>query len=181
MSIICPQCRKDDMIQKVSAVYSAGFASGSYSGPSTGVAIGSSKPALVSGYTTVLGISQTALSSRLSPPAKPVMPYGYGTTGLFTIVASYGIVLLIAIFLQLGAPQGETSGIVCFAIFAPFLFVYLVSWAVQKRKVEASLPQWTAAIQKWNELYYCARDDGVFTPHGSQFIPASQLNDYLYQ
>jgi hypothetical protein len=59
MAIVCPQCGKDDMIQNVSAVYSGGTASGSYSGPSGGIAtpLGSGKPALVGGYTTLHGTS----------------------------------------------------------------------------------------------------------------------------
>ena len=73
MPIICPQCNKDDMIQKVKAVYSGGVSSGQYSGTSVGIGISTKDgtPTVVSGNTNIAGTSQTLLSRRLSPPPQP--------------------------------------------------------------------------------------------------------------
>ena len=34
-------------------------------------------------------------------------------------------------------------------------------------------------IKTWMRLYYCARDEGVFLPGGSDLIPVDQMNWYL--
>lgn len=40
--------------------------------------------------------------------------------------------------------------------------------------------QWPRAIARWNALYYCARDDGVFL-EGSRLVPVEQMHAFLYE
>lgn len=40
---------------------------------------------------------------------------------------------------------------------------------------------WERAVQRWNQLYYCARDDCVFIPGENNSAPVTQLKEYLYQ
>ena len=42
-------------------------------------------------------------------------------------------------------------------------------------------PRWQHAMAKWNDLYYCSRDDTVFLPSARQQAPAAQLMWLLYQ
>ena len=76
MALVCPQCGKDDMVQKVSSIFSSGIASSQYSGPTggLGVPVGSGKPFIVGGYTKLKGTSQTELSRKLAPPQRPKRP-----------------------------------------------------------------------------------------------------------
>ncbi len=43
----------------------------------------------------------------------------------------------------------------------------------------AQLATWKRATQRWNALYYCARDGGLFHPDDGEFIPFPMLKDYL--
>jgi len=66
MFTICPVCKKDDVIQKVSAVVTSGQSSGSFSGPSGGIAYVGGKWGAVSGYTTLSGRTVSELAQQLS-------------------------------------------------------------------------------------------------------------------
>jgi hypothetical protein len=174
--IICPQCSKDDMIQKVSAIYSAGTASGSFSGPTGGIAapIGSGKPSIVGGYTTLRGRTQTALSTKLSPPAKPKPPSSAGGW-LFVIV------LVLISFALIGT--GGTT-----AFFGVLFLIGAIGVGVLGSKGEASKRQryetltvrWTNALAAWNRLYYCSRNDCVFDPETGRQVPADRIAELLY-
>ncbi len=53
----------------------------------------------------------------------------------------------------------------------------------QRRKVEFAQQRelWQGAMHKWNQLYYCTRDDGVFIPGQSQLAPAAHMMDFIYR
>jgi hypothetical protein len=40
---------------------------------------------------------------------------------------------------------------------------------------------WKNAIDRWNLLYYCGRDDCVFIPGENSSAPLSKLKEYLYK
>lgn len=47
------------------------------------------------------------------------------------------------------------------------LIILLVAFSKRKQwrdEAAAQMPEWEKAIQMWNQLYYCARCDGVFIP-----------------
>jgi len=97
-AIFCPECSKDDQIQKVSAIYHGGTTTTSLSGVTTTVSspVGSNKTQVGSGYSTMSGVSQTNLSSLLAPPAHP----GDGSLGcwwgsLFAIVLSVFAIIVV--------------------------------------------------------------------------------------
>jgi hypothetical protein len=41
------------------------------------------------------------------------------------------------------------------------------------------LPRWQSTMERWDRLYYCARDETVFFPGDNRAIPADQMRDYL--
>lgn len=47
-------------------------------------------------------------------------------------------------------------------------------------ETEAELPRWERAIEKWNQLHYCTRDDVVFVP-GQRAAPSAEMLSYLYE
>jgi hypothetical protein len=166
MKAICPECGKDDMIQKVSAIYSAGVTSGSYTGPTSGQAT-----------------SQTGLSMQLAPPNKPSAP---STTGGIVI----GIILLwiglaFGTCTLSGTMIKDAPGVLLFCLVVACIGVAILASTNSKakqhaEKVAAEMPHWEKAMQRWNSLYYCARDDGVFNPKEREFMPVSQMMSYLY-
>jgi len=181
MSIFCPECGKDDMIQKVSAIYSSGITSGSYSGPTSGVSvpIGSGKPSVIGGYTTLKGTSQTEISRKLAPPKHPTRP----TNGCL-ILSIIGLWMVAGMF---GMSIGKNSSVApYFAIVVIFCIIgALIAYnnSEQKKRrpeIEAAEKKWQIAMSKWNELYYCARNDCVFTAEG-ELASADRVADILYR
>ena len=71
MPIVCPIDSKDDAIQKVSALVSAGKSTGSFSGPSGGLTRTGEGWGSTVGYTTLRGGTITDLAKMLTPPRKP--------------------------------------------------------------------------------------------------------------
>jgi predicted RNA-binding Zn-ribbon protein involved in translation (DUF1610 family) len=47
----------------------------------------------------------------------------------------------------------------------------------ERERVQSS---WIRAMVRWNQLYYCARDDCVFIPGENTSAPLSKLKEYLY-
>jgi hypothetical protein len=41
--------------------------------------------------------------------------------------------------------------------------------------------RWATALDRWNQLYYCGRDDCVFLPGTNSHAPVSAMVDYLYR
>jgi predicted RNA-binding Zn-ribbon protein involved in translation (DUF1610 family) len=50
----------------------------------------------------------------------------------------------------------------------------------QNRNVEAER-RWTTAMDRWNQLYYCGRDDCVFLPGAHTHAPVAAMTEYLYR
>ena len=47
-------------------------------------------------------------------------------------------------------------------------------------KAKRAQQDYQRAFQRWQKLYYCARDDGVFIPGETGLIPTSDLKAFLY-
>ena len=83
-STVCPKCKKDDSIQKLSAILATGISTGSYSGSSGGYVTVDGKSRNVSGYSHLSGSSITELAKLVSPPDSPNKPVKSMWTLMFT-------------------------------------------------------------------------------------------------
>jgi len=190
------------MVQKVSALYDAGITAGEYTGPSVGVAtpVGSGRPALITGSTRLSGVSRTALSAKLAPPEKPKVKVPTGKalrpfmkpfmTEIQTTVNVLGVLSILpglVFLISIVVGMAELALITGF-IFGGLLLLIVVLTDKPKRlareKWERECPAlvaWRRACARWNQLYYCARDDGVFIPGQTRLIPVDRMRDFLYQ
>lgn len=180
----CPKCGQVDMVQKVSTIYFGGITTTSLSGPSVGgaVSIGEGQASVGGGLTTLKGGSQSLLSNRLAPPPQPSAE-GTHVTLICAAIAflCIGSLLFIRGFVN---SDEESFGIITggLALFSIGIAICGISYnAVKEGKREAKLriSQWEKAMTRWNELYFCARDDGVFDPNERKFISTSQMMDYI--
>jgi predicted RNA-binding Zn-ribbon protein involved in translation (DUF1610 family) len=48
----------------------------------------------------------------------------------------------------------------------------------ERQRIHAA---WQKAVQRWNQLYYCARDDCVFVPGENTSASISKMKEYLYK
>ena len=83
-TIICPECGKDDMIQKVSAIYSGGVSTTSYQQP----VVIPTKDGTFYGNVDKTAVNSTALARRLAPPPKPQAPNMSGGCALVLLIAT---------------------------------------------------------------------------------------------
>jgi predicted RNA-binding Zn-ribbon protein involved in translation (DUF1610 family) len=48
-------------------------------------------------------------------------------------------------------------------------------------KADEEVNRWKRAMERWNRLYYCGRDDCIFLPGNDTYAPITQMKEYLYQ
>lgn len=49
-----------------------------------------------------------------------------------------------------------------------------------KRQVRARTLNWKRALDRWNQPYYCSKDDGVFMPGVTRLVPIQSANALLF-
>ncbi len=49
------------------------------------------------------------------------------------------------------------------------------------RQAEEGMGRWPLAMERWNRLYYCGRDDCVFLPGTNTYAPITDMREYLYR
>lgn len=194
--VICPKCGRADAVRKVSNLVAEGTRTGEIVGIGLGIGDRSIEVTPFVGSST----SRSLLAGKLLPPAQPVKPPGYGwTTAL--IVFRLGLALFIALLLigvtLLSFPllintysQNRTLLLIPVAILT--LYSGVATWLLVRSGIndvrsahedrnshEARLQAWQRATERWKELYYCMRDDGVFIPKKQVLIPVQQLRKFL--
>jgi hypothetical protein len=177
-TVVCPQCGKDDKIQKVSAVYSGGFSTAANNSPL--VAYGVEQRTI----TTI-----TPLAQRLTPPAKPKLTGCAATSPVAILIVAVvlSLVLFCVLFPSLAWESSGNSGWAN-CIFFALVFTLMMAigipigiYSVKKQKeLQPQIAMWEKAIQKWNEIYYCWRDDTLFDPSSGKSVPSNMMNTLLY-
>lgn len=153
--VICPKCEKDDQIQKVSSLVTSGISTTNYKNQ-----FGSIETAA----------SQTRLSSRLSPPAKPI----YKPNVIVNVALFIGVSLVGSLVDYLS--QSNVFG--CLSLLVGLGLVIWVS-VNPSSDHKTLLLEWERKIANWNELYYCYRDDCVFNPQSDKSTSPESISRLL--
>ncbi len=186
----CPQCGQVDRVEKVSALLRAGTSAGLYSGTASGSGL-------------VAGMSYTALSQKLSPPIEPIYQSPWGGCSV-TITA--GLVIwniAFIVWVCLGLSQSPTvvealshGNLDYWRTFIIIIGVGLIGWVIMAAIISTKnrtasergthfateYPRWERAIARWNELYYCSRNDVVFIPgKPNTCVPINEMQKLLYR
>ena len=147
--ILCPECGKDDMIRKVSAIYNDGFATVPNNSPLVPYGV-------VSRTITII----TPLSQKLAPPPEPETPAEMNIGCLFVLLI-IGFIASCSISSSYNNEFGSPFLAFGITIALVFLVYKFIIEPPQKTYKEELKPEWNEAQQKWSELYYCLRDDCV--------------------
>jgi hypothetical protein len=155
-----------DEVQKVTAIIRSGTVYGSINVQSH------------YGFTA----AQSRLAGELAPPPKPPGPTTRFWTSWRAGVLIGGWVLgaiMGGIFEALGPVGGVLGGIMGFiGIIATIVFIgYHLN--ILEKEAKAAIPVWEAQLERYDKLYYCSRDDGVFIPGEGKFVPLSQWQTIL--
>jgi len=180
MELICPVCRKDDAIQKVSAIFSSG--------------VQATTLELETYAQSAKGMTISKQALRLAPPAEPKKPGGLHwllwIVGLIlSFLFDWVFALSAMILLPSLAREGEASpctacGCIGFPLGLVLPVVALVllhSFLLKRSKSRYSreFPVWQAMMERWNRLYYCSRDDVVFDPATGESVGPEALGALL--
>ncbi len=171
--IVCPECGKDDMVQKISAIYSGGVSTTSYQQP---VAV-QTDSGMIYGNVDKTAVSKTDLAKRLAPPHAPPE-----TT---TIPGCLFWMVIISVFMAFMGIAGFSQG--DFTLFLGsigtigfFAYYYTQYYRpTEKNRNEKLIPEWEKAKQVWAGLYYCYRDDCIFDPNTGKSVPPERKSELL--
>lgn len=161
----CPRCHQVDMSQSASSVVRGGISNTAYGGSSTGLGYIQGQGLVVTrGSHSGSAVNQTELSGRLTLPDPPKYsnPYLWMLALLFVPVCALfalgpvGVILAALIWIGIG------------------IGIYM--WAsneAPKRKAafDAAMSQYNRAKGRWEQLYYCHRDDVIYLPDGTYDHP----------
>ena len=163
MPIVCPVCNRNDMIQRVTTVVDAGTVRGISNAP------------IIEGENLIPASSYHAstLANRLKPPAEPKKPeidWNAGCT--LSLLAGF---LIYATIASLTDAETVAIGLLCCGL--PGILVTIAAYRVFNKPNEAKeqylhqLAKWNKGIERWQRLYYCARDDILFDPETNEVYP----------
>lgn len=179
-TLACPCCTNIG-VQKVSAI----VRSGTWSGSSTGVSLaygstsdGHSASAIGNSFTQSSGA--TGLASALAPPPRPTVG---GTAWVGTVLQVFGVLSSVAGLAVIATGLSVQGGLFLILGLACLYRGWTVSQsmleAVRSPAYGAQLAQWERMMQRWDQLYYCAKCDTVSNPYTAEAAPVSRMTVLL--
>ena len=203
---ICPQCKQSDQVQKVSAVY--GLNTKEWIETQTvRDRQGRMRQEHESHQAhTQLGL-QLKPPEKPATPAHPGIWYGLGVFGVLFLLSFLCPFIIIPILIVVGvlaeAPviPGIASlsdgtllavgGVVLLLVVAGLVVAGILvkrryaramaGYGEKKTRYEREdLPRWEQAMQRWNEMYLCLRDETVFLPEEQKVIRVDEVQNYLH-
>jgi hypothetical protein len=195
--IVCPKCGRADAIRKVSSIVSAGTTQSETFGYGAARIDGETHFIDTRGYATI----STGLANRLAPPHRPVKPTPLGCVSallLSRVGLTSGALVFVLVVSACSFPLFASSyrespllpllPILVFAAVAVRLFWWtgrslvreVGNAAIERKEFPAEVKAWEHAMDRWRELYYCSRDDGVFLPQRTNLVPAANMKSLLF-
>lgn len=159
----CPQCSRNDKVQKVTSV----LASQAY---------------------TPLAQRLSPPDMPIAPTQpKPPMHKSQVTSSVIASIVLGLIILLGYIFIKETLFLCSGLLLIMFVIVPALRGVWLQeqrknefqNWKQNIQNYEKAVQIWNTEIELWRELYYCARDDSVFVLGTKIFAPSSQITSYV--
>jgi hypothetical protein len=178
--IQCPLCNQVDQVEKVSTIYLVGI--GLKRQPvNSDIEAAPIKFKLID----LSEVELRALARRLKPPAatkrlpgRPLHPD--------LIVITFSLVFPIFIYGIIVSQPPSLLPVLIFLALVYGLYFWqrkaIVARFENRQAMERAADERVRqGIERWMKQYYCARDDGVFTPGDPDVIPADQLMSALLQ
>jgi len=112
------------------------------------------------------------LESLAPPPEPRPRPFPGGCVGMWLL----SLLVYFPFFLLLANPGKWDDlflAIPSYIVFPPIIALGVRTWYRNRENARVSateMPAWVDRMQKWQRLYYCAYDDGVFDPDEGSFV-----------
>ena len=194
----CPNCSRNDRVEKVSAIMNWQTSKQVGSMPITQVqSDGQGRISSSTTYRNFTSTERTVLAQRLSPPQQPSVGPDWGVILIVGSIFICGLVFTCS--LCVGSTFGSqtnslvTSLFLCFGLPLLVDVFILIGAMILSKKLSADhkkrliqcatvdIPIWQHAMDRWNQLYYCYRDDVVFIPNERRSVPIEQMRNLIYQ
>ncbi len=147
----CPVCRQADQVKKLQTAYESGI-------------------------------------QRFAPPTMPVKRVGMMRNISIGVVVVGICIFLILVLIGSGSfgqdfsvPELILVGVSLIAIVTALVVSFLTFQRVVRGDLESQkdFPAWDRALENWNRLYFCARDNVVFDPQTNKTVSDAALADLL--
>lgn len=194
----CPVCNRNDRAEKVTAILRSqthNTQGVTYQNQTRTAAGKNAAPVNQLVAVPVQTSQKSELAAYLIPPQMPkIMPQSMVKDGVSHLALASAIVLVgISIVTLLGC-----GGVALIPIcLSALLFIFAVPRenkanrvkrpAAEERRRELQLMEeegtnkWNLAMERWNKLYYCGRDDCVFLPGSGSSAPITSMTEYLFR
>jgi hypothetical protein len=194
--VVCPKCQRSDNIQKVTAIVTQG----------TKVIVERGGIDIDTNYgmdvipLTYSSVARSNLARKLAAPEKPLQTRSHSCVAAL-FITRLGVTLVVSVILValffcsfpfLAATYAQNNALFIGILIAGFGIIGLLllssiragwrqarSTSEQRNFYDARVQAWEDSYERWQQLYYCFRDDGVFLPGQSSFVPVNQMSDYL--
>jgi len=168
-TVVCPVCKKDQSIQRVPAIVSAGTVTGTFSGASSGTVRSGDQRGDYDGYTNLSGTTKSDLVRLLEPPTQPKIA---------RLIIAKGNFWLLFVLLGLGS-CGIFSLVMLGMLF--FGIAMIGDGAEERAKYSNRMDRWRTAMARWDRLYYCHRDGITFDPVTGEHCQPANTQTFVYQ
>ena len=108
-------------------------------------------------------------SSRISP----FMTYLGYALGIFGVLWLIGFLIFGEVDLNVVLTAGLTIGVSIY-----FVYLRRIYKSTEYPTLKAA---WDNAMERWNRLYYCNRDDIVFDPETNETCSKKDLKQFVYE
>ncbi|MGB9754055.1 MAG: hypothetical protein C0183_20865 [Roseiflexus castenholzii] len=159
---VCPQCGQNDMVRRVSNLVQDEPGSplaqklAAPRSPRPAAVLGCATSFFAAMVSISAAILATGLTELTSTAPRTGLLFGVRDTSVFT-----GIITFLFVFVGVHA-----------------MFVWRQAQA--SRFFRRSFTAWHRASERWQQLHYCLRCDGVFLPGQSSLTPVDQVQMLLY-
>jgi len=194
----CPKCMRNDQVMKVTAIISSQVHE--TKGTTRVSDVRSDRKGRI--YTTTRSVpirttEESTLAQKLRMPDRPSTSYKTGNSSfwrffIYFVAVYYVLKSIIGLIQYISDPStgGENelwsmvlTGLV-FSIWSIYLYVQHKKKKDNYRDYDdqlniSVLPKWERAKHRWDNAYYCARDDLVFINGESTSISADQFSKWL--
>ncbi len=194
--VVCPKCQRSDSVQKVMAIVAGGTKVIEERG---GIDIDTEYGMDVIPL-TYSSVARSNLARKLAAPERPLQTRSYGCVAAL-FITRLGVALVVSVILVslffcsfpfLAATYAQNNALFIGILIAGFGIIGLslfssirAGWrqahstSEQRNSYDARVQAWEDSYERWQQLYFCFRDDGVFLPGQSSFVPVNQMSDYL--
>ena len=190
-SLVCPRCGQMDRVEKVTAIVAGQVHSIKGTTYSEQVYVdGDGRRRHETFNVPYSGMQASLLAQNLLPPPRP-RPASFPLVLLFSslllvlvlIPCLVGTVLFLTVITPRHTPETIQSAmgvVIAIEFVAPLAIIHVYMKKRRAAQIQPEIEVWQQAMERWNQLYFCSRDDVVFVPGENLIVPTSQMMDYIY-